>query len=181
MIPVQFDEYNRWTNYPTWDIFTQITSYPETAQRFEALAQGNEEMQRAVQATIDGWTAGGRGDQDAARGIVADWFMDAVRLVDWAYVHGELAGSNVKTEPHELTVATLQFVRAYPSHEDLLKGDTSIYSALMNWVESQLLTWVSSAQARKYQTPLTSFAKKILEVYLAVVDWEKLVAAFTEE
>ena len=183
-IAIEFDEYNGWKNYPTWDIFTQVTSYPETSRHFERLAQGNEDIRKAVEETIDNWRRGRPNSPDVARGIVSDWFMDAVRRVDWAWVHDELIGRKViKREQHELTVAALQFIQAYPSQEDILQGETpgAKDTALMQWTEEQLQTWIGSSEARKYQTPLTSFAKKILEIYMAVVDWEGLTAAFKEE
>ena len=35
---MQFEEYNGWPNFPTWDVFTVMTSYYETYQELERVA-----------------------------------------------------------------------------------------------------------------------------------------------
>jgi hypothetical protein len=35
---MQFEEYNGWPNFPTWDVFTAMTSYYETYQELERIA-----------------------------------------------------------------------------------------------------------------------------------------------
>ena len=32
---MEFEEYNGWPNFPTWDVFTVMTSYYETYQELE--------------------------------------------------------------------------------------------------------------------------------------------------
>jgi hypothetical protein len=39
-VPMQFEEYNGWPNFPTWDVYTVMTSYYETQAAWIALEEG---------------------------------------------------------------------------------------------------------------------------------------------
>src|SRR5690348_7449957 len=103
---MQFEEYNGWTNFPTWDIYTQVTSYEDSYHSFEQAANQNR-TKEAIEESIN-LGIKRRWQHEAIKGIVTDWCMSGVRRVDWSWVHNELADKErIPREPDELTTAAL--------------------------------------------------------------------------
>lgn len=55
---MEFEEYNGWPNFPTWDVFTAMTSYYETYQELERIADRAttpNEVKRFVVGVVEAW------------------------------------------------------------------------------------------------------------------------------
>ena len=181
---VSFDEYNGWTNFPTWAIFTHVTSYFESGRQFEEVAQYGR-VEHDTKGLINNFLIHGLDDKNRMiHLLLSDFLMNGVRKIDWSWVNNRLQGlKEIPREPHELSELALELLRQYPNYQDLIiagnLGGTD--SNLQSWTESQLITWVGSKRARMPNSPISQLANKIIEIYLNVVDWDKLTSAFKGE
>ncbi len=180
---MEFEEYNGWKNYPTWDIYTQVTSYEDSYHSFEQAA-GRNRVKETIEDNLKlgmkrGW------QHEAIKGIVSDWCMSGVRHVDWSWLHNTLVGEKeIPRKPDELTTEALHFLRSYPQWREILKGVSYMSEGderLRDWAENQLLTWIESTDARRYDTSTNKFARKIIDLYSSVVDWTELTSALRGE
>jgi deoxyribodipyrimidine photolyase len=83
---MQFEEYNGWPNFPTWDVFTVMTSYYETYQELErvansvSLSQAARLVEQFVKQIVEAWKEGEyTGHEEAAHVQVQDFLMNGVR------------------------------------------------------------------------------------------------------
>jgi hypothetical protein len=172
-----FNEYNGWPNFPTWDCYTQVTSYYEEYTDTLHLLNSGESAKSVIEDRIKEWKENGYGFESTV-GMITDWMMNAVRKVDWAWVQNRLTGDKeINREQNELSPLALELLRHSNAWEDLVKTEFKVEGdkKLQDWTEDQLLTWIQSSDARVYTTtPLALFANKIIELYLGAIDWQEV-------
>jgi hypothetical protein len=86
---MQFEEYNGWPNFPTWDVFTVMTSYYETYQELErvansvSLSHAGQAVEQFVKQLVEAWKKGEyTGHEEAVHIQVQDFLMNGVRRVN---------------------------------------------------------------------------------------------------
>lgn len=184
--PVEFQEYNGWVNFPSWDVFTVMTSYYETSYMLQTMAShpigGRGAVRRAVLGIVDHWKNNKPTPHpEAARVLVQDFLMNGVRKVEWTPVLNTLRGEpNALDEANELTGLTSQLLSG-TDWKPIVAGAQHLYLAdnlLRSWMEEQCLTWVASPEARKHTGSVGRFANTVLDIYFQAVQWEKVTNAF---
>ena len=176
---MEFEEYNGWPNFPTWDVFTAMTSYYETQQELEYIADqasSPNEVKRFVIGVIEAWKA----DQptpheEAARIVVQDFLMSGVRRVNWTAVYDTLRGERAELgDADEVTTLayTLLSQTDWESITEEAEYLTDADNLLRDWLQDQCITWVESPDARRHRGPVAQFANTVLDLYFSVVAWE---------
>ena len=179
---IEFQEYNGWVNYPSWSVFTVMTSYAETYEMLARMASqqpgGRGNVRRAVLGTVEHW----KNDTptphaEAARILVQDFVMNGIRRVEWTSVLNTLRGEqNALGKADPLTTLTYDLL-SQTDWKSIVAGAPSLTDAdtmLQEWVENQCLTWIDSPDARKHTGSVSVFAETVLDLYFQAVQWEKL-------
>ena len=188
---MEFEAYNGWPNFPTWDVFTVMTSYYETYQELErvangvSLSQGGRAVEQRVKQLVEAWKKGQyTGHEEAVHIQVQDFLMSGVRNVNWTWVYdtlrGERRASEKADELTELACSLLQSVdwQAIVADAEYL---TQADDMLREWLQDQCITWVESPDARMYHSQVAVFAQKVLEIYFGVVKWNQVASALRGE
>ena len=184
---MQFEEYNGWPNFPTWDVFTVMTSYYETYQELERLAnsvslsQAGRAVEQFVKQIVEAWKEGEyTGHEEAVHVQIQDFLMNGVRRVNWTLVYDTLRGERralgKADELTELAYSLLQLVdwqSVVANAEYLTEADT----LLRDWLQDQCITWIESPDARRYHSQIAVFANRVLEMYFGVVNWKRVASA----
>ena len=181
---MEFEEYNGWPNFPTWDVFTAMTSYYETYQELERIADRYatpNEIKRFVVGAFGDWKAGRPSPhEEAIHVLVQDCLMNGVRRVDWTAVYDTLRGERaVLGVADELTVLayTLLSQTDWESIVEEAEYLSEADSLLRDWLQDQCITWVESPDARRHHGPVAQFANTVLDLYFSVVVWENVLSA----
>ena len=188
---MQFEEYNGWPNFPTWDVFTVLTSYYETYQELErvansvSLSHAGRTLEQFVKQLVETWKEGRyTGHEEAVHVQVQDFLMNGVRRVNWTWVYDALRGehetSGKADELTEVAYSLLQLVdwQAIVAEAEYL---TQADDMLRDWLQDQCITWIESPDARMYQSQIAVFANRVLEMYFGVVKWNKVASALRSE
>ena len=188
---MQFEEYNGWPNFPTWDVFTVMTSYYETYQELErvansvSLSHAGRAVEQFVKQLVEAWKKGEyTGHEEAVHIQVQDFLMNGVRRVNWTLVYDTLRGERgalgKADELTEVAYNLLQLVdwQAIVADAEYL---TQADDMLREWLQDQCITWVESPDARMYQSQIAVFANSVLEMYFGVVKWKQVASALRGE
>lgn len=188
--PVEFQPYQGTTqNFPTWSVFTTMTSYFETYDMLRRLASPNPggmgNVRRAVLGTVDHWKTGKpTPHKEAARVLVQGFLMNGVRKVEWTPVVDTLRGERETVgEVNELTGLAFELLSqtdwktTIQGAEDVTDADTK----MRDWLEAQCFTWVDSLEARKHTGSAGTFANTVLDIYLQAVDWQRVTNGLREK
>src|SRR5438045_3834561 len=107
--PVEFQPYQGTQNFPTWSVFTVMTSYYDTYDMLQRMASqpsgGRGAVRRAVIGSVEHW----KNDKptphgEAARILAQGFLMNGVRRVEWTPVYDTLRGERKELgEVDELT------------------------------------------------------------------------------
>ena len=186
---LEFEAYHGWVNYPTWTVYTVMTSFDETREQLERVATqqpgGLGAVRRIVLGSVEHW----KNDKptphtEAARSLVQSFLQSGVRRIEWTPVYDSLRGERkVLGEANELTTLAYQlFAKTdwqsiVASAEYLTDADTM----LQDWLEAQCFTWVDSPEARAYQGAVGQFANKLLDSYFQAVQWSKVTSELKGE
>ena len=186
---LEFHEYHGWVNYPTWTVYTVMTSFDETREQLERVATqqpgGLGAVRRIVLGSVEHW----KNDKptphlEAARSLVQSFLQSGVRRVEWTPVVDSLRGErNELGEVNELTTLAYQLL-AKTDWQSIVKDAQYLTDAdtmLQDWLENQCFTWVDSPEARRYQGSVGQFANKLLDIYFHVVEWNKVTSALKGE
>jgi len=179
---MHFDEYNGWPNYATWNAYTWLTSYQETANQFEQIAYQYQVQPALTALLIDGIQRGFT--HEAYHGIVTDWLRSGIRWVEWSLVYDLLRGEPNGCVPNELSVAAYDAIRQGNWYDLVAQAQyqSEADSMLQDWMDEQITTWIESLDARRHTTSLLNgFALVTLQVYLNSVDWDRLTRALKGE
>ena len=151
-----FGEYNGWVNYPSWSVYTIMTSFDEPREQLERMALqqpgGMGNVRRAVLGSIEHW----KNDTptpyaEAACTLVQDFLMSGVRRVEWTPVSDTLQGERKELgEANELTTLAYQLL-AGADWQSIVKDAPQADDLLRGWLEDQCLTWIESPDARHSQ------------------------------
>lgn len=184
---MKFEEYNGWPNFPTWDVFSAMTSYYETYQEFERVANSvplshaGRAVEQFVKQLVEVWKAGGyTGHEEAVKVQVQDFLMNGIRRINWTLVYDTLRGERQALgkadELTDLVYSLLQSVdwRSIVADAEYL---TDADTMLSDWLQDQCITWVESRDARRYQGQVALFADRVLEIYFGVVNWKRVASA----
>ena len=185
---MEFEEYNGWPNFPTWDTFSAMTSYYETYQQLRDIADRSttpNDVKRFVIGVVEAWKASqGNPHQEATRILVQDFLMSGVRHVDWTAVLDTLRGTRTDLSGvNEITTLAYTLL----SHADwasIIEGAESLTDAdtlLQDWLQDQCITWIESPDARRHRGPVAQFANTVLDIYFSVVAWENVTEALKEK
>jgi len=184
---MEFQEYNGWVNFPSWDVFTVMTSYYETYQAIERAAEKGQlqEVERFVTGIVDKW----RQNQytphaEAAKIQVMDFLMNSVRRVEWTPVYDTLRGERKELgQADELTTIAYTLLQA-SDWRSVVEGAEYLTEAddrLRGWLEDHCITWVNSPDARRHKGKITEFADTVLRIYFAAVNWQDVTDALKGE
>ncbi len=181
-LPVEFEQYQGTQNFPTWSVFTVMTSYFETYDMLQRMASqptgGRGAVRRAILGTVEHWKNGKPTPHaEAARVLVQGFLMNGVRRVEWMPVVDTLRGEKKELgETNALTslaydlLSQTDWRAIVQDAETLTNADT----LLQDWLEAQLFTWVDSPEARKHTGSAGRFANTVLDIYFEAVQWEKV-------
>ncbi len=137
------------SNFPTWDVFTVFSSFPETYSLLSIKASrptgARGEVRRAILGTVAQWKEGKPTPHaEAAKILVQDFLSSGVRHVEWTPVVDTLRGEQQELgEVNELTAFTYHLF-----------------------------------DARKYEGSVGKFANKVLAIYFDAVDWQSVTEKF---
>ncbi|MGZ6356497.1 MAG: hypothetical protein ACXWOX_18135 [Ktedonobacteraceae bacterium] len=187
--PVEFEPYQGTTqNYPTWSVFTTMTSYFETYDMLRRLAAHNPggmgNVRRAVLGTVEHWKTGKpTAHAEATKVLVQGFMMNGVRKVEWTPVVNTLSREQKELgEVNELTglayelLSQTDWKTIVNDANDLTDADTN----LRDWLEAQCHTWVDSPEARQYTGSVGRFANTVLTIYFHHVDWQRVTNGLRE-
>ncbi len=181
---MEFEEYNGWLNFPTWDVFTAMTSYYETQRALEYIADHAStpnEVKRFVTGAVEAWKADRTTPhEEAAHIVVQDFLMSAVRRVNWTAVYDTLRGERAELgDVDEITTLayTLLSQTDWESIVEEAEYLTDADNLLRDWLQDQCITWVESPDARRHRGYVAQFANTVLDIYFSVVAWENVTRA----
>src|SRR5713226_897471 len=181
-LPVECEPHQGTPNFPTWNVFTVMTSYFETYDMLQNMASqpsgGRGAVRRAILGTVEHWKNGKPTPHaEAARVLVQGFLMNGVRRVEWTPVVDTLRGEKKELgETNALTSLAYELLsqtdwRAIVKDAETL---TNADTLLCDWLEAQLFTWVDSLDARKHTGSAGRFANTVLDIYFQAVQWEKV-------
>jgi len=181
--PVEFQPYQGTTqNFPTWSVFTTMTSYFDTYDMLRRLASHNPggmgNVRRAVVGTVDHWKTGKpTAHAEAAKVLVQGFLMNGVRKVEWTPVVDTLRGERETVgEINELTGLAYELL-SQTDWKTTIQGAKDFTDAdiqMRDWLEAQCFTWVDSLEARQHKGSVGKFANTVLDIYLQAVDWQRV-------
>ena len=181
--PVEFQPYQGTTqNFPTWSVFTTMTSYFDTYDMLRRLASHNPggmgNVRRAVVGTVEHWKTGKpTAHAEAAKVLVQGFMMNGVRRVEWTPVVDTLRGEReLVGEVNELTGLAYELL-SQTDWKTTMQGEKDLTDADMkmrDWLEAQCFTWVDSLEARQHTGSVGKFANTVLDIYLQAVDWQRV-------
>src|SRR5260370_10082272 len=180
--PVEFQPYQGTQKFPTWSVYTVMTSYYETTYMLQSMAshpsEGRGAVRRAILGTVEHWKNGKPTPHaEAARVLVQGFLMNGVRRVEWTPVVDTLRGEKKELgETNALTSLAYELL-SQTDWRSIVKGAETLTNAdtmLQDWVEAQCYTWVDSPDARKHTGSDGRFANTVLDIYFQAVQWEKL-------
>ncbi len=184
---MDFEEYNGWPNFPTWDVFTALTSYYETYQELQRVvdsaspSKAGRAVEQFVKYIVAAWKEGeSTGHEEAVHVLIQDFIMNGVRRVNWTLVYDLLRGERPtlgKTD--ELTALAYGLLQSVDWRSVVADAEylTQADNMLRDWLQDQCLTWIESPDARMYQSQTAVFANKVLEIYFGVVNWKQVASA----
>ena len=185
----EFQEYNGWVNYPSWSVFTIMTSYEGTSEALQRIAGqrpgGRGGVRRAVLGSVEHW----KNEKptpyaEAARTLVQDFVMHGIRQIAWTPVYDTLRGERKEVgEANAFTTLAYQLL-AQADWQAMVKDAENLPQAddlLRGWLEDQCFTWIASPDARKQTGSVGKFANTVLDAYFQVVQWEEVAAALRGE
>src|SRR2546429_158952 len=153
--PVEFPPYQGKRNFPTWSVYTTMTSYFETYDVLRRLAVYNPggmgNVRRAVIGTVNSYLQGGKPSihDEPAKVLVQGFLMNAVRRVAWTPVYDTLRGERKELgEVDELTGLTYQLL-SNANWRPIVQGAKYLTEAddrLQSWVEDQSMIWLNSLE-----------------------------------
>src|SRR6266567_5415740 len=174
------------SNFPTWDVFTVFSSFPETYSLLSIKASrptgARGEVRRAILGTVAQWKEGKPTPHaEAAKILVQDFLSSGVRHVEWTPVVDTLLGEQQELgEVNELTAFTYHLF-SNTNWRPIVQGAETLVDAdttLQNWIEEHCRTWADSPDARKYEGSVGKFANKVLAIYFDAVDWQSVTEKF---
>ena len=186
---LEFHEYHGWVNYPTWTVYSVMTSFDETREQLEHVATqqpgGMGNVRRAVLGSVEHWKNGKPTPHlEAVRSLVQSFLQSGVRRVEWTPVVDSLREERKELgEANKLTTLAYQLL-AKTDWQSIVKDAQYLTDAdtlLQDWLENQCLTWVDSPDARAYQSAVGQFANKLLDIYFQAVQWNKVTSALRGE
>jgi len=181
-LPVEFEPFQGTQNFPTWSVFTSMTSYFETYDMLQNMASqptgGRGAVRRAILGTVEHWKLLPVSiHAEAARVLVQGFLMNGVRRVEWTPVVDTLRGEKKELgETNALTTLAYDLL-SQTDWRAIVKGAETFTNAdtlLQDWLEAQLFTWVDSLDARKQTGSAGRFANTVLDIYFQAVQWEKV-------
>lgn len=182
---MDFEEYNGWPNFPTWDTFSAMSSYYETYQELRRIADRSttpNEVKRFVIGTVEAWKTNRPNlHQEATRILVQDFLMSGIRHVDWTAIYDTLRGEKTDLNDGNKVTALAYTLLSQTDWQSIVEEAeylTDADSFLQSWLEDQCLTWIESQDARQYRSLVAQFANTVLDIYFSVVDWENVARAF---
>jgi hypothetical protein len=185
--PLAFEEYNGWINYPSWSVFTVMTSYYETYAALQAIADRGIPLavKNFVMSHVDRWKHGSLTPHaEAAHTLVQDFVMNGIRRVEWTPVSNTLRGEQAELgEANRLTSLTYDLLKP-TDWQGIVAGAHDLTQAgvqLRGWMEEQCLTWMGSPDARAQSGSVGRFATTVLATYFQAVQWEEVTAALKGE
>src|ERR1700730_6971927 len=97
---MEIEEDNGCPNFPTWDVFTAMTSYYETYQELmhiEDRSTTPNEIKRFVIGAVEAWKANRpTPHKEATHILVQDFITSGLRQVDWTAVYDTLRGERTE-------------------------------------------------------------------------------------
>lgn len=184
---MEFEEYNGWPNFPTWDTFSAMSSYYETYQELRNIADRSTTpngVKRFIIGAVEAWKASRYNQhQEATRILVQDFIMSGVRRVNWTVVYDALRGERTHLDDVDEITTLAYTLLSQTEWKSLVEEAESLTDAdtlLQDWLQDQCITWIESPDARRHRGPAAQFANTVLDIYFSVVDWEKLTRAFRE-
>ena len=146
-----------------------------------SLSHAGQAVEQFVKQLVEAWKEGKyTGHEEAVHIQVQDFLMNGVRRVNWTLVYDTLRGERrALGKTDELTglvYSLLQSVdwQSVVAHAEYL---TEADTLLRDWLQDQCITWVESPDARRYQSQIAVFAKRVLEMYFDVVNWKQVASA----
>lgn len=184
---MEFEEYNGWPNFPTWDTFSAMSSYYETYQELRRIADRSttpNEVKRFIIGAVEAWKANRlTAHQEATCILVQDFIMSGLRQVNWTAVNDALRGERTHLDDADEVTTLAYTLLSQTEWESIVKGAEFLTDAdtlLQNWLQDQCITWIESPDARWHRGPVAQFANTVLDIYFSVVVWENLARAFRE-
>ena len=180
---MQFEEYNGWPNFPSWSVFTVMTSYYETYQELEHVAdtKGTQGVARFVKGAVEAWRNNQQTPhEEATKILVQDFLMNGVRRVDWTPVYDTLRGERQALgDADEVTTLAYDLLQKTDWRSIVAEAEylTEADSMLRDWLQDQCITWVEKPDARRYAGSVGKFANTVLDTYFQAVKWEEVTDA----
>jgi len=188
--PLEFGEYNGWVNFPTWSVFTVMSSFDEPREQLEYMAShqpgGRGNVRRAILGSVENWKNNRPAYYaEATPMLVTEFVLNAVRRVEWTPVYETLRGEReaLPEDANPLTILAYQLL-SQTDWQSVVKEAPTLTDAdtqLMGWLEDQCRTWIGSPEARAHSGSVGRFANTVLDIYFSVVDWQKVTNAFKGE
>ena len=176
---MQFSEYHGWPNFPSWSVFTTMTSYDETRQALERLADHGTPLavKDFVTTHVAQWKRNtSTPHQEAIHNLVQGFLMSAVSEVNWTTVYETLqAEQEAFVKADEITKLASELLKQ--TDWRTLAANNQANVQLRDWFQEQCFTWLDSPEARAHTGSVGRFANTVLDTYFAAVQWEKVTTA----
>jgi len=176
---MQFSEYHGWPNFPSWSVFTTMTSYDKTRQALEHIADHRTPLavKDFVTKHVDQWKRNTyTPHQEAVHNLVQGFLMSAVTEVNWTTVYASLRGEQEALEKgDEVTKFAYELLKQ--TDWQTLAANNQADVQLRDWLQDQCLTWIGSPDARVHTGSVGRFANTVLDTYFSAVQWERVTDA----
>jgi hypothetical protein len=181
---MEFEEYNGWPNFPTWEVFSAMSSYYETYQELGRIADRSttpNEIKRFVVGAVEAWKANRpTPHKEATHILVQDFLSNGVRRVDWTAVYDTLRGERAGLGDADEVTALAYTLLSQTDWESIVEEAEYLIDAdslLRDWLQDQCITWVESPDARRHRGHVAQFANTVLDIYFSVVAWGNVTRA----
>src|SRR6266480_6039996 len=173
---MQFSEYHGWPNFPSWSVFTTMTSYDKTRQALEHIADHRTPLavKDFVTTHVARWKSNtSTPHQEAVQNLVQGFLMSAVTEVNSTTVSETLRGEQEAFEKGDEVTKLAYEVLKHTDWQTLI-DNSQADSVLRDWLQDQCLTWMASPDARAHTGRVGTFANTVLDMYFSAVQWEKV-------
>ena len=145
---MEFQEYNGWPNFPSWDVFTVMTSYYETYDMLQSMASqpsgGRGAVRRAVLGTVEHWKNNKpTPHKEAAHILVQDFLLNGGGRIEWTPVYDTLRGERAELGNADEFTTLAYNLLAHSDWQSIVAGAEYLTQAdemLRDWLQDQCIT-----------------------------------------
>lgn len=188
-MPMKFEEYQGWVNYPTWLTYNALTSYDvtrvviekEASLRHLSFAIGAVSKRVGEMLNVwEKWPFPPR-HAEAIQVNVHGLLRDVIYSIDWFAVIAQLQGTPTEElDPYEWAI--LRCISDSPEYQNLMEADGARDSLLRDYLENQMVLWCTTPDVRKHhESPISICMETLLDKVWKEIHWDTVTKSLRGE